>query len=443
MSAQANETERGAQVLRRNAAAFVIDYAFFGMGLAFAGTSTTLPALAARLTSNAVLIGLVGALWNGGWLLPQIAAAHYLTAKPRKLPVAIAVSWVGRPVFLVLALFLLMGGIRWPAVALTFLLAAVFYFAATDALVAVAWFDVLAKTIPGKLRGRVVGIGQLLSGLLSLGAGAAVRALLAEGGPPFPVNYALILILATAAFFISTGSFYFIHEPVDAVPAERPQLGHVLPRLVRHLREDSRFRQLTVVRLLIGLSAMPLPFYAVYATLERGLPEASIGFFLVALTVGGLVAGLVLGPVADRQGAHRVVQLMGLFQFLAPVLALLASRVANTSPQTLTALFALVFLFLGIGDGSTMLGVLNYVLEIAPSADRTSYVGLTNTLAGMIILYPIIGGWIATRWGYEAVFALAAVVILIGGVLALWLPSPSPMQAAGDTGEKPLAEPSG
>ena len=66
MSMQANETERGPQVLRRNAAAFVIDYAFFGMGLAFAGTSTTLPALAARLTSNAVLIGLVGALWNGG-----------------------------------------------------------------------------------------------------------------------------------------------------------------------------------------------------------------------------------------------------------------------------------------------------------------------------------------------------------------------------------------
>ena len=42
----------------------------------------------------------------------------------------------------------------------------------------------------------------------------------------------------------------------------------------------------------------------------------------------------------------------------------------------------------------------------------------------LIILYPVIGGWIATRWGYETVFALAAVVILIGAVLALWLPSP-------------------
>jgi predicted MFS family arabinose efflux permease len=316
----------------------------------------------------------------------------------------------------------------------------VFYFEATDALVAVAWFDVLAKAIPGKLRGRVVGIGQIISGLLSLGAGATVRALLAESGPPFPINYALILILATAAFFVSLGSFYFIHEPVEAVPAQRPQLGHVLPRLMRHLREDSRFRRLTVVRLLIGLSAMPVPFYAVYATLKRGLPESSIGLFLVALTIGGLVAGLVLGPVADRKGAHRVVQLMGLFQFLAPVLALLTSRVANTNPQALTALFVLVFLFLGIGDGSMMLGALNYVLEIAPSADRTSYVGLTNTLAGMIVLYPVIGGWIATRWGYEAVFALAALVILIGGLLALWLPSPTPGPMATEAGKKPLVE---
>ncbi len=440
MGAQVTTSELGAQMLRRNASALVVDYAFFGMGLAFAGTSTTLPALAARLTSNAVLIGMVGALWNGGWLLPQIAAAHYLTPKTRKLPVAIAVAWVGRPVFLALALFLLLGGVRWPAVALTFLLGAVFYFAATDALVAVAWFDVLAKAIPGKLRGRVVGIGQIISGLLSLGAGATVRALLAEGGPPFPINYALILVLATAAFFVSTGSFYFIREPVEAVPAQRPQLAHVVPRLVRHLREDSRFRHVTIARLLIGLSAMPMPFYAVYATLERGLPEASIGIFLVAQTFGGLVAGLVLGPIADRKGAHRVVQLMALFQFLAPALALLAARLSVGTPQALTALFALVFLFLGIGEGSTMLGLLNYVLEIAPPPDRPSYVGLTNTLAGMIVLYPIIGGWIATRWGYEAVFALAALIVLIGGLLALWLPSPAPKPMGSDAAPNPIVE---
>jgi MFS family permease len=113
---------------------------------------------------------------------------------------------------------------------------------------------------------------------------------------------------------------------------------------------------------------------------------------------------------------------------------------ANPGAQTLTGMFALVFLFLGIGEGSTMLGVLNYVLEIAPPPDRPSYMGLTNTLAGTIILYPIVGGWIATRWGYEAVFALAAVVILIGGLLALRLPSPSPSRLAAGAGEEPLVE---
>jgi len=436
---RAIETEPGGPVLRRNTAAFIIDYAFFGMGLAFAGTSTVLPAFAARLTSDAILIGLVGSLWNGGWLLPQIAAAHILTPLKRKLPIAIAVSWIGRPVFLLLALFLLLGGVRWPELTLGLLLAAVFIFAATDAFVAVAWFDVLAKAIPGDMRGRVIGIGQLLSGLLSLGAGALVRMLLTETGPRFPVNYALILILATAAFFVSLATFYFIREPVESVPAERPHLSHLVPRLARHLRDDVRFRHLTVVRLLIGLSAMALPFYAVYATLKRGLPESAIGFFLIAQTVGGLVAGLVLGPVADRKGAHRVIQFMGLCQFLAPMIALLAGPLAAAGPQVLTALFALVFLFLGIGEGSTMLGALNYVLEIAPPPDRPSYIGLTNSIAGVIILYPIVGGWIATRWGYEAVFALTAGIVLVGGLLALGLPSARTAASGPATGEEPVA----
>jgi len=436
---RAIETQRGGPVLRRNTAAFIIDYAFFGMGLAFVGTSTILPAFAARLTSNAVLIGLVGSLWNGGWLLPQIAAAHILTPLRRKLPIAIVVSWIGRPVYLFVAMFLLLGGVRWPELTLGLLLAAVFIFAATDAFVAVAWFDVLAKAIPGDMRGRVIGIGQLVSGLLSLGAGALVRMLLSESGPQFPVNYALILILATAAFLVSLGSFYFIREPVGAMPAERPHLSRLVPSLARHLRNDVRFRQVTVVRLLIGLSAMALPFYAVYATVKQGLPESAIGFFLIASTVGGLVAGLVLGPVADRKGAHRVVQFMGLFQFLAPMTALLAGPLAAAGPQVLTALFALVFLFLGIGEGSTMLGVLNYVLEIAPPADRPSYMGLTNTIAGVIILYPIIGGWIATRWGYEPVFAVTAGITLVGGLLALRLPSARTEASRSANGEQPVA----
>jgi MFS family permease len=423
MAQQEKETERAGSVLRRNAAALAMDYAFFGMGMAFAGTSTTLPAFAARLTSSAVLIGLVSSLWNGGWLLPQIAAAHYLTPVRRKAPVVIAVSWIGRPVYLLLGLFLLLGGARWPGLTLGLFLAAVFIFAATDALTVVAWFDVLAKAIAGNLRGRVIGIGQLVSGLLSLGAGALVRMLLAEDGPPFPTNYAIIFILATAAYFASLAAFYFVREPLEPVPAARPRISHLVPRLARLLVDDHRFRKVTLVRLLVGLSAMALPFYAVYSTLERGLPESTIGLFLVAQTLGGVVAGLVLGPLADRTGAHRVVQVMGLCQFLAPVMALVTSRSGIVSAGALTAGFTLVFLLLGIGEGSTMLGVLNYVLEIAPAHDRPSYMGLTNTLSGIIILYPILGGWIVTRWGYQAMFALSAAVILVGGLLALGLPS--------------------
>ena len=55
---------------RRNWIAFIGDYLGFGIGLIFANTTTTLPAFAAELTDNKMLIGAVSSVWAGGWLLP-------------------------------------------------------------------------------------------------------------------------------------------------------------------------------------------------------------------------------------------------------------------------------------------------------------------------------------------------------------------------------------
>jgi MFS family permease len=408
---------------RRNRAGFLIDYIFFTIGLTFGGISTVLPAFAARLTANPVLIGLVSALWQAGWLLPQIFAAHYLSTAQKKLPVIKFFGWIGRPVFLVLGIVLLLSGSAVPALLLLLLYAASFYFSFTDSIAGVAWFDVLGKSFTHRERGRLIGAGQAAAGLCSIGAGVVIGWILESSGLGFPDNYALILILASASFVAALGGMYLLREPMEPVAAERQRIGDYLPGLVRLLRTDRTFLCVNASRLLVSMTAVASPLFTVFALKELGIAEANVGFFAIAQTVGSALAGLVFGWLADRAGSHVVIRVVGGVYFLAPCLVFAAGAF---SPGVIpVALMSAAFLLIGMGDGSFLLGYLNYVLEISPAGGRPVYIGLTNTLAGIVVLFPFLGGMIADLGGYRLAFLVAAAGIAGGWLVGAGLPARS------------------
>jgi MFS family permease len=401
---------------------FITDYVFFSIGLTFAGTNTILPAFASRLTANPILIGLSSALWQGGWLLPQMFAAHYLSTATRKMPTIKFFAWIGRPIFLVFGVFLLLAGSVWPAVFLLGIYFSSFLFSFTDSIAGVAWFDLLGKAFTHRERGRVIGISQAVSGILSIAAGAAIGWILESSGLAFPDNYGLIFALASVCFLISLSGIYLIREPLEPVAAERQKMAEYLPSLVRLLRSDRTFLRVNVSRLLMAVCAMASPFFAVYAIRELGVAESSIGGFAIAQTIGSALAGLLFGWVAERFGSHVVIRIVGGVYLMAPCLVL-AAGVFGAGGAGTVVLVAAAFLFLGLGDGSIMLGFINYVLEIAPPGQRPVYIGLTNTLVGVIVLFPFIGGALADWGGYQIVFLLAAVGIAAGWFMGASLPS--------------------
>jgi MFS family permease len=426
--------------LRRNWIAFFGDYVFFGIGLTFASTTTILPAFAAALTNDKILIGATSAIWTGGWLLPQIFAAHWLSDKPRKWPIMFWGELMGRPILAVFVIWLLLAGVRFPALTLVFFFLTITYFAMTDAVVALAWFDMMGKALAPDTRGRMIGIGQVVTGLAALGAGALIRFAFSAHGPAFPYNFALILGMASLCFTLSEIFCALIVEPPEAVVEVRPSIREFMPQVARLLRSDPAFGRVTLVRLLAGLGALASTFYVLYATQVLNLPPASIGLFAGAATIGTALAGILLGAVADRLGTHRVVQIVTWCQFAVPVLALLVHFGLFGSAAGL--LFPLLYVLLGIFDGSVLLGFLNYVLEISPAGQRPTYMGLTNTLSGLLVLVPLAGGWILEHASYPLLFALAAAGTLAGALVALGLPSPRrPVATAAPTGAKDASLP--
>lgn len=412
---------------RRNWLAFFFDYILFGLALSVLNPNTTLPAFAARLTDSKVLIGLVGTVWFGGWLLPQLFAANYLSAKAQKLPTLIGVGWIGRPFFLLFALYLFFSGATSPALTLGLFLLGFIIFVVTDSAAALAYFDLIGKVMSAEQRSRMFGAAQAVRGVITIGIGWQIQQIMSAQGPGFPVNYALVFTLAGIFLMIALAASYCIVEPPGEAKATMMRWRDYLPQLGTILRHDRIFVRITLVRLLAGLHMLAASFYVIFATQVAGQPESAVALFFTAQTIGGAIAGLLFGVVAARLGTRRVVQLSATLDLAAITLAL--TLALTGAPAALAWLFPLIFGLLGMIDSAMMLGYFNYVLDIAPETERATYVGLSNTLAGALAVAPLLGGWLLEQTSYSVLFGITALVVLPAVLLAWSLPAPPATQA--------------
>jgi MFS family permease len=421
---------------RRNFAALLGDYVFFGLGTTFAGLTTVLPNFISQLTDSKIIIGLLATLGSGAFMLPQLVFANMVVNKPRKKPYFNVGAGFSRPLYLLYGIALWLGLARSPALALVLIFAVQIIFWIGDSLATVAWFDVLTKSMPPDRRGRLLGSAQITGAVLAVGAGAIIAVLLGEGGPPFPYNYAALFILASVFLLMALSSWSFVVEPIEPGQAgERTRWRDYLPHLVETLRQDHIFRRLIIVRLLAGFDSLAIGFYILFATGELGLPPETVGVFTAVQMIGGVVASLALGAINERLGTHRVIQVATALALTAPLVALGVLWLPIRGEVLTTTVYAWVFLMMGAVANSVMLGFFNYVMELTPATQRPTYIGLFNTVGGALVVLPTIGGWLLQTTSYGVLFALTAVTLAIAFGLswslpALRRPAPAPAPAA-------------
>jgi MFS family permease len=406
---------------RYNFIAFLVDYVFFGIAFTLINPSTVLPAFARTLTDLEPLIGLAATVFEAGWLLPQLGAAAMMAGRPRKKPYMMAAVCVGRPLFLVLALVTWAGLPRYPGAMLLTFLSCVGLFTLTDGVASVAWFDILARAVPLERRGRLLGAGQLLTGLLGIGVGALVVLVLGSPRLAYPKNYALIFALAVAAFIPSAVALSLLREPTASTNETRPSVRTFWKQLGSVWRGDRDFRLLVSSRWLVGLMSLSLPFYILHATEVIGLPQATAGWFVSAQMAGKITTSSALGWLTDRKGPRPVTWLAGAVALLCPLLAL-AIHSARGTP--LAQFYPLVFFLYGVLTNCWLLGPLNYVLELAPEERRPLYVGLYNTLAGLLVPASFLGGVLLRATSYPILFGVTAAGVAAGLWVSLRLNEP-------------------
>ncbi len=422
-----------------NFLAFGMDYIFFAVGLGFINLNTVLPTFAVLLGSSPAVVGTLITVLLLFWSLPQLAAGNIISRFERKKPFLVTVAFAGRPMVMLLAGLIALTRAQPPWLILLALIVAFALFLGSDGFAALAWFDILGRSFPPEKRAGYISLWQVGKAVVLLGVAAVVGFALSERGPAFPYNYALLFGLAGVCFIISAVAISRLHER----PAQEGEATTTIIAwrdFARHLialwQQDSRLRLITLARVCFSLSTMASPFYILYATDVLKISTQVIGVFILAQTVGVLVASLVLGRVADRWGAQHAIRIGVVIALTAPILALTLTAVGGSLVEVLSRAYAWVYICIGLAENLLMLGYINYVFDIAPPGQRPIYLGTFNALGAIGVLGPTIAGWVLSQTSYQMLFGTTLGMGLIALILAFRLPGArdgAPQPATGES----------
>ncbi|MHB1296162.1 MAG: MFS transporter [Anaerolineae bacterium] len=407
-----------------NARAFVAETALLVIAMAFVSTTTVLPAFIEQLTGSTVMVGIVSGLLSGAWLLPQLFAAGAVARMPLRKPFMMWVSWIGRCVYVPVAILIVLLGSSNLTATLVVVVVGTVAFSVFDAILTVPWFDLFAQAIPPKRRGRVTGVAMVIAGVAGVGVGELVRLVLGERSPwGFPGNYAFLFAAASVFLLLSAAFLSLVRErPLPAASERPPTLRQILSMLPSIVLRDRPFLRLNAVRLLGGFVALASAFYVLHAVRNLGLPLEVAGTFVVAQIVGSLVAGLLTAALQDRFGPLIHLRVVTALSALPPLIALIAQPFAGTLGQAILYPYLAVFFCLGLYTGSFNFPYYNWILEYVGQERRSLYIGVGNTLGAITMLAPPLGGWLAERFSYPVAFAAAVLFVVTAMLASLGLP---------------------
>jgi MFS family permease len=409
-----------AQHFARNFLANAGDMTTWLFGISFLSVSAVLPVYASRLSDSPIFLGLIPALIDAGWFLPQLFFAPLVERLPRKLPL---VLWLGAfervPFALLPFMALWLPGQPQP-VAVTAFLLIILWRALGSGFVATPWQEMLAKVIPVTHRGRFFGIAHVAGQLLGIGGAALAAWILAAW--PYPQNFALSFGVGAVGIWASLAFITLTKEPAVTVatadPANVVRLNRAYAqRLFAILRGNANFRNYLSSRWLSYSGGMAAGFLAVYAVERFQLEDAVSATFTGILFGAGVIGYAVWGTVGDRYGHKRVMVFASALWAGALVVALTVPTLGG---------FYLVFALMGFSNAAGTLSDVNLAMEFGPEAERPTYIGLTRTVTGpALLIAPLVGGWLAQTFNYPVLFAVSLALAVTGGVMLMgWVAEP-------------------
>jgi hypothetical protein len=389
--------------------------------------SLVLSVFVRMLGGSNTLIGLLPTIRFGGWFLPQFLAASWIQPQPRKVPVSVALEMNRILIYGSLAALTYTLGLSHPRLLLLIFFVLFTLSRLTTGTSALARMDTIGKVISPSRRASFFATRNFWGGVLVFGAGFLVRYMLDPAhGEPFPLSFALLFAFSCCSFVAAILAFAQIKEEPEPTNRSRHSLKAQLARAPVLLRQDPAFRRYLLVRVLLNMTSLAAPFYPIFALDILDAPPSMMGTYLSAMTFAGVLSNLLWQKVDRAHGTYFLLKIASLLTVLTPLLAAILPWLMRLAGFTVEQygllpayLFSSVFLLAGSSESGRTIGMMALLLGIAPDEERASYIGLVNTVLGVVNFLPILSGAIIDWVGFEPVFFAVTGLLLLGYLATL------------------------
>jgi MFS family permease len=398
---------------KHNVVVNTIDLSFYFFSDSFWSINTILPVFAATLTDSPFLIGLIPAIVNAGWFLPQLFMSGHISNMPRVLPLSKKMGFLERIPFMFMPLLALLIGKVENRTVFWLLFLLMVWRGVGSGFSALPWQELNARVFPITHRSRYIGFSRVVA--QSVGVVGSLLSVFLLGKYPYPSNYAIGFTVAAVSLWISFWAYSQNQEPEIEIHPDLVDEGESKPKggtwqlMKRILKSDGNFRRYLIARSLAFIGNMASAFMAVYAMQRFSLGDEQAAIFTAVLLITGIFGYAFWGALGDRIGPQKVVVLSFITWGMGLIVAIFARNL-----WVYYAVFALFSLYSsGLNVGDMML-----VMEIGEERYRPVYLGMARSLTGVfLLLAPVLSGWLVEKFSYLVMFAVSLGFVLLAVVV--------------------------
>ncbi|MCK4297258.1 MAG: MFS transporter [Candidatus Marinimicrobia bacterium] len=393
--------ELNKQISKQNYYSFLWHAVFLALATNFMDVDTIIPAMIVDAGGSALQLGILTAIMLGGGRFAQLFFAPFLNNQSSKK---------GYLLGGINARILALGGMALlfyfsPNINDGFIILSIFtlisLFSFSGAFANINYVDILGKSVLQEKRKSFFSIKQVISSIVVfLSAFLARRVLISY---EYPVNYATLFFFSAALLGIASLGFWKIKE-ITASNFKINGLVKYINIIIKEIHTNKKLRYYLFLINTQGISIVLMPFLILYAKRIFSAGSQDIGDFLILKVIGGVLTGSILFYYSRKIKYQLMLYTTSIIAMLIPLFILTLSG---------SVLFPYIFLAGGIVFTIHRIAISGVLLEITSNNNRALYTGLTGAGGILPVIFPFLGGWIITEFGFNLFFILFIAVILM------------------------------
>jgi MFS family permease len=387
------------QISKHNYYSFLWHAVFLALAINFMDVDTIIPAMMVDAGGSSIQLGILTAIMLGGTKFAQLFFAPFLSNKPSKKDYLL--GGINARIFALGGMALLFyfsfhinnNFIIWTIFILISL------FSLSGAFANINYVDILGKSVLQEKRKAFFSVKQVISSTVVFLSAFIAKSVLSKYA--YPINYATLFLIAAVLLGIASFGFWKIKE----IPASYSKIEGLMrfrDIFIQLISTNKKLRNYLFLINTQGISIVLMPFLILYAKRTFAAGSRDVGNFLILKVIGGILIGSIIFFYSQKIKYQHMLYITSIIAMLIPLIILMMPG---------SILFPYIFLVGGVVFTIHRISMSGILLEVTNNENRALYTGLSGAGSISPVVFPFIGGWLITEFGFNLFFVLFIAVI--------------------------------